>query len=64
MPITAAAVAKAVEADATLGRRQWLGVIRARRDAGDIALARASLERFVQVHPGTRLPDDLRALLD
>ncbi|MCL7713592.1 hypothetical protein [Stenotrophomonas mori] len=47
-----------------LQRRQWLQHIRAQRDAGDSASARASLRRFVQAHPHARIPRDLRPLLE
>lgn len=59
-----AALEAAADADAQLSRRQWLHRIRERRDAGDHATARASLQRFQREHPHTRIPDDLRALLD
>jgi len=62
-PLSAEEVADAVQADATLSRRQWLQRIRSRRDAGDIDVARASLERYLRQYPGTRVPRDLQALL-
>lgn len=62
-PLSAEDVAAAVQADATLSRRQWLQRIRSRRDAGDIDVARASLERYLLQYPGTRVPRDLQALL-
>ena len=52
-----------IEADTRLAPRSWLARIRARRDAGDIDGARASLARFVAVHRNTRVPADLRPLL-
>lgn len=62
-PLSAAAVQQEVEADARLTRRQWLQKIRHRRDAGDVDLARASLERYLAQYPETRLPRDLQPLL-
>lgn len=53
-----------VLADAKLPRRQWLQKIRERRDAGQRDLARISLERYLQQYPESRLPKDLRPLLD
>lgn len=52
-----------VSTDARLDAADWLERIRARRDAGQVADARASLRRFLRTHPRHRLPDDLRALL-
>ncbi|WP_133498398.1 hypothetical protein [Cognatilysobacter terrigena] len=52
-----------VSADARLPTRDWLVRIRARRDAGDVAGARASLARFVIAHPRVAVPADLRPLL-
>lgn len=54
----------AVDADATLPRKQWLQRIRERRDNGDVDTARASLERYLQHYPETRIPRDVRQLLD
>lgn len=53
-----------IEADARLPRTEWIARIRERRDAGDLAGARASLARFVRLHPRARVPADLRPLLD
>lgn len=53
-----------VLADAKLPRRQWLQKIRERRDGGQRDLARVSLERYLQQYPESRLPKDLRPLLD
>jgi hypothetical protein len=58
------AVNAAVDADAALPRKQWLQRIRERRDNGDVDTARASLERYLQHYPETRVPRDLRQLLD
>ncbi len=49
--------------DAKLDEKAWLERIRQRRDAGDADAARASLARFRQEHPRTRIPRDLRPLL-
>lgn len=62
-PLSAEAVQNAVLADAQLTRRQWLRRIRQRRDAGDVDVARASLERYLFQYPETRLPRDLQPLL-
>lgn len=59
-----AAFEAVADADARLSRRQWLQRIRERRDAGEHAAARASLQRFQREHPRAHIPDDLRALLD
>jgi len=61
--LSAEAVQDAVLADAQLTRRQWLQKIRHRRDAGDVDVARASLERYLFQYPETRLPRDLQPLL-
>ena len=53
----------AVETDALLSKRDWLKRIRERHVLGDDETARASLRRFVQEHPRTRIPRDLRPLL-
>ncbi len=58
------AVNAAVDADAALPRKQWLQRIRERRDNGDVDTARASLERYLQHYPETRVPRDVRPLLD
>ncbi len=58
------AFAAAVESDAGLPPRRWLARVRERRDAGEHAAARASLQRLQREHPHTRIPDDLRDLLD
>ncbi|MGY4515648.1 hypothetical protein [Lysobacter sp. HA18] len=74
MPQAAAAASRArreavaaplpdVSTDARLPTRDWLIRIRARRDAGDVAGARASLARFVIAHPRVAVPADLRPLL-
>lgn len=60
----AASLQQQLDADAQLPRRQWLNAIRAHQQAGNEDLARASLERYLSQHPGARLPDDLRALLE
>lgn len=52
-----------VRDDARLPRRQWLQKIRARRDAGDVAAARASLVLYLRHYPRTRPPRDLLPLL-
>lgn len=62
--LSATAVNAEVAADASLPRRQWLQKIRERRDNGQRDLARASLERYLQLYPEARLPKDLRPLLD
>ncbi|WP_295572042.1 hypothetical protein [Stenotrophomonas maltophilia] len=62
--LSADAVQAEVDADARLPRRQWLQKIRERRDQGQRDLARASLERYIQQYPESRLPHDLRPLLD
>ncbi|WP_313148552.1 hypothetical protein [Stenotrophomonas sp.] len=62
--LSATAVNAEVAADASLPRRQWLQKIRERRDNGQRDLARASLERYLQQYPESRLPKDLRPLLD
>ncbi len=62
--LSATAVHAEVAADASLPRRQWLQKIRERRDNGQRDLARASLERYLQLYPEARLPKDLRPLLD
>jgi hypothetical protein len=54
---------KQVEADATLAPAAWLERIRARAKTGDADGARASLRLFVQRHPQTAIPVDLRPLL-
>ena len=61
--LSAAAVQLEVAADARLTRRQWLQKIRQRRDAGDVDVARASLEHYLAQYPETRLPRDLQPLL-
>ncbi|KWV11617.1 hypothetical protein ATB53_19060 [Xanthomonas translucens] len=58
------AFAAAVESDAGLPPRRWLARIRERRDAGEHAAARVSLQRLQREHPHTHIPDDLRDLLD
>ncbi|MGE6333954.1 hypothetical protein [Stenotrophomonas sp. NPDC077659] len=62
--LSAETVHSEVAADAMLPRRQWLQKIRERRDDGQRDLARASLERYLQLYPEARLPKDLRPLLD
>jgi hypothetical protein len=52
-----------VASDPRLAPLEWLERVRARRDAGQVEDARASLRRFVRAYPRHRLPDDLRALL-
>lgn len=51
-----------VAQDTRLDRADWLERIRARRDAGRLDEARASLVLFRKAHPRVRIPDDLRAL--
>lgn len=51
-----------VRADARRYPEAWLLKIRARRDQGDLAGARASLHLFQRRYPGYPLPDDLRSL--
>lgn len=51
-----------VHEDASLPPGEWLERIRARRDTGDVAAARTSLERFIRAHPRLRPPRDLREL--
>ena len=58
-----AAELPALEADSRLTMSAWLTRIRERRDAGDIADARASLLRFRSAHPRVPVPDDLQPLL-
>lgn len=53
-----------IRADARLPIAGWIARIRARRDAGDLDGARASLARFVATHPRARIPNDLQPLLD
>ncbi|HHA2738376.1 TPA: hypothetical protein ACOD93_004346, partial [Stenotrophomonas maltophilia] len=62
--LSADTVQAEVDADARLPRRQWLQKIRERRDQDQRDLARASLERYIQQYPESRLPRDLRPLLD
>jgi hypothetical protein len=52
-----------VKEDVRLESGEWLERIRARRDAGDLDGARASLRLFRRDHPRVRIPDDLRVLL-
>lgn len=52
-----------VHADARLAPDAWLQRIRARRAAGDIDSARASLQLFRRDHARHAIPDDLRPLL-
>jgi hypothetical protein len=52
-----------IDNDAALSRRHWLKRIRERRDSGDLAGARLSLQRFVQDYPEAHIPRDLRPLL-
>lgn len=61
LSITAAA--NVVGDDARLPPSQWLQRIRERSGRGETALARASLARFLQVHPQEPVPADLRPLL-
>lgn len=49
--------------DSGLDPADWLERVRARRDAGEIDDARASLAQFRKSHPRVRIPDDLAALL-
>lgn len=57
-----ARIKRPVAHDARLAPADWLTRIRERRDAGDLAGARASLRRFMREYPHHRVPDDLRAL--
>lgn len=50
--------------DARLEPGEWFARIRARRDAGDLDGARASLRLLRHEHPRVPVPDDLHALLD
>ncbi|GAB3045822.1 hypothetical protein [Stenotrophomonas tumulicola] len=61
--LSAGDVQDQVLADSQLSRRKWLQKIRHRRDAGEVDLARASLERYLLQYPETRLPRDLQPLL-
>lgn len=61
LSITAAA--NVVDDDARLPPSQWLQRIRERSGRGETALARASLARFLEVHPQEPVPADLRPLL-
>jgi len=60
----ATAASPDLDADAFLPPRQWLQRIRQRHEDGDDEGARASLRRFVEVHPKARIPRDLRPLLE
>lgn len=51
-----------VELDAQLEPRAWLERIRERRQQGDTAGARASLQLFIQTYPDAPLPSDLARL--
>ncbi|MFT3762691.1 MAG: hypothetical protein QM761_08785 [Pseudoxanthomonas sp.] len=53
-----------VAEDAKLSRRKWLRRIEQRHAQGDDAGARESLRRFVEKHPRTELPPELRGLLE
>ena len=53
-----------VARDSELEPADWLERIRLRRDAGDIAAARESLQLLRRAHPHVVLPDDLRELAD
>jgi len=53
-----------VTSDAGLAPTVWIERIRQRRDAGDPAGARASLEQLRAAHPDVSLPADLRQLAD
>lgn len=59
---TAALADIPVREDSALGIDDWVERIRARRDAGNLDDARASLAAFRDAHPKHRLPDDLREL--
>ncbi|SEK76265.1 hypothetical protein SAMN05428989_0754 [Pseudoxanthomonas sp. GM95] len=59
----AANVRRQVAEDRQLSADQWLQAIRRHRFEGDSALARASLQAFVQQHPDVAIPEDLRPLL-
>lgn len=52
-----------VASDSQLSTVDWIERIRQRRDAGDLASARASLALLQHDHPGLSLPDDVRAIL-
>ncbi|MGB3393077.1 MAG: hypothetical protein WA956_04075 [Stenotrophomonas sp.] len=58
------ALSPELDAEAALPPRQWLQRIRQRHKDGDDDGARASLRRFVEAHPKTRIPRDLRPLLE
>ncbi len=51
-----------VAEDARLTPADWLARVRERRDAGDLAGARASLVLFARAHPDATIPDDLAGL--
>ena len=51
-----------VSSDRQLSPTDWIERIRQRRDAGDLAGARASLALLQRDHPGLVLPDDVRAI--
>ena len=53
-----------LETDTALPPRQWLQRIRQRHTDGDDAGARASLRQLIATHPKTRIPRDLRPLLE
>jgi len=56
--------AKRAQDDSALAAEAWLARIRARRDAGDVFGARASLRLFATMHPDRAVPADLRPLLE
>ena len=56
--------AVAVVRDSELEPADWLERIRLRRDAGDLAGARESLQLLRRTHPRVVLPDDLHELAD
>ena len=53
-----------VARDSELALADWLDRIRLRRDAGDLAGARESLQLLRRAHPEVVLPEDLRGLAD
>jgi hypothetical protein len=61
-PTTLTVADLAVASDAGLAPAVWIERIRQRRDGGDLAGARASLQQLRAAHPDVALPDDLREL--
>jgi len=63
-PAVSLAQAEAVAEDARLTAAAWLARIADRRDRGELQLARASLQRFIEQHPDAQVPADLQPLLE